>query len=625
MLATRDADAIDVDRPAPAPSLGQLPLIAFLAGVGVLVCSVDNALSRATLGPPEVIYWAGILIIGLPAFWRLGGRDASPGERLTLVCLLGMALYAVKLTRDSGLFSIPDEFIHAYNADQIVRNDELFGNNPILPISADFPGLEGATSGLMNLTGMSSYGAGVMVIGAARLALLIGLFVLFRRISGSARIAGLGAGIYVCNFNFMFFDGQYSYESLALPLLVVVLMALAEREAMPQSWSPAWAGVIVLLTGAIVVTHHLTSYVLAASLAVLALLYWWPRRKLEWPNPWPFAVLGVTLCVVWLALVAGDTAGYLSGVIGDAISAAFKTASGAEAPRALFESDTGRANAPSTPLIARAVGISSVLLLAAALPFGLRELWRRRPVQPFVLLFGLAAIAFFGALGLRFISAAWETGSRATEFLFIGLAFVVAWGFVFAYSWLEGRGPRSAPWLGRASLTAGLGLVLAGGMISGWPWDAHLAPPIRAEADGDDMDSEPLGMAEWVAGHLPGQRFAASNADARLILIHGKALARPGRQPDIEDLLITPGLEGWQLPLLRRYAFRYVVSDRTRRSTDTTRGYSFSVHPPAGSRDDLFPPATVLKWDKILPAAAITSRTFDSGKIVIYDTEGRRR
>ncbi len=134
-------------------------------------------------------------------------------------------------------------------------------------MTPNYPGLEGATSALMRLTGLSSYGAGIVIVGAARLSLMVALFLLFTRISGSARTAGLGAAIYAGNFNFLFWGAQFSYESLALPLFVVVLMAVAEREAAPREWAREWAVPIVLGIAAIVVTHHLTSYAVAVFLA----------------------------------------------------------------------------------------------------------------------------------------------------------------------------------------------------------------------------------------------------------------------------------------------------------------------------------------------------------------------
>src|SRR4051794_39373005 len=172
-------------RERPWAGVGHLPPIVLAAGAGLLVCAVANALARATLAPSPLIFWAGILILALPIFYRLTSREASPGERLALVCLLGLSLYAVKVVRDAPLFTFSDELVHAFNASQIVEHNHLFHFNPILPVTPNYPGLEGATSALMTLTGMSPYGAGIVIVGAARLALVAAMFFLFSRVSGS--------------------------------------------------------------------------------------------------------------------------------------------------------------------------------------------------------------------------------------------------------------------------------------------------------------------------------------------------------------------------------------------------------------------------------------------------------
>ncbi len=144
-----------------------------------------------------------------------------------------------------------------------------------------------------------------------------------------------------------------------------------------------------------------------------------------------------------------------------------------------------------TPTLARGLGLLGVAILAAAMPFGLLRIWRRYRKQPFALIFTLAAIAFFGTLLLRLAPDAWETGNRASEFLFIGLAFVVA------CAGLEKWRPVGRPWLGQLAVTAGLGVILVGGAISGWPWNAQLASPLRISAEGRSIVSPPLGLAEW--------------------------------------------------------------------------------------------------------------------------------
>ena len=511
-----------VARRHPWSELGHLAPIVLSTGLGLLLCAVANALSRATLEPAMPVYWIGILVLALPIFYRLTAAEASARERLALVCLLGLSLYCVKVFRDAPLFTFSDELVHAFNANQIVDHHHLFRDNPILPATRYYPGLEGAASALMKLTGLSVYAAGVLLIGVARLVLVASLFLLFQRVSGSARAAGLGVAIYAGNFNFLYWGAQFSYESLALPLLLLAMMALAEREVAPKQALRAWGAPVALAMMAIVVTHHLTSYATAALLVGLSLAYWYAHRRWSPPNPWPFAIFGILLAVIWLFVVASSTVGYLSPVLGDAFNAIGSTIGGEDQPRGLFQA--GNTSVAPTPIGARAVALLAVALLLAGLPVGLRELWRRHRREPFALLFGLAAVAFFATLALRLAPAAWETANRASEFLFIGLAFVLAAACVEALR----RWPRDRHI--RPLIAAGIGLVLVGGAISGWPWDSQLARPLRVSTAGATISSPPLALAEW-AEELPAGRFAASTADGGLLLVPGGKMALAGSSP----------------------------------------------------------------------------------------------
>ncbi|MBS1888305.1 MAG: hypothetical protein JSU06_14065 [Actinobacteria bacterium] len=579
-----------------------------VAAAGVFLCSLANALARAGEEPAMTLYILGLLIIGLPIFFRLLGRGASAGERLALVCLLGVALYLVKVVHDAPSFTFTDELIHAFNVERIGETAHLFHHNPVLKVTPYYPGLEGATSALAKICGLSTYTAGLVLVGVARLTLIAALFLLFERVGGSARTAGLAAAIYTTNFNFLFWGAQFAYESLALPLLVIVLLMLVERETTARQAIREWAAPLTVAIAAIVVTHHLTSYALAAILVALAGLLWYFARDWKPPNPWPYALLTVFLVACWLAVVAGETFSYLSNPLSEALEALANTISGESAPRGLFQSSGA---AGPTPLGARLVALLGVALLGAGWVLGIRANWRRWRERPWPLLFMVASLGFFLALGLRLAPAAWETGNRASEFFFIGLAFVVAGAGL-----TELR--RPSPRIAAPALTAAFGIVLVGGVISGWPWDAQLAKPLHVSAEGKTISSPPLALAEWARAEGPEGKWAAATADANLLLVPGNRDVVTGSNPDVEDLLTSPTLEAWELPMLRQNGLEYVVADQREISSDGLQGYFFPLL-GAGAYDNLLPASAVTKFGAI-PGAA---RIYDNGTIAVYDLRGK--
>jgi hypothetical protein len=249
-------------------------------------------------------------------------------------------------------------------------------------------------------------------------------------------------------------------------------------------------------------------------------------------------------------------------------------------------------------------------VLGVGWAFGLRDLWKRRWGEPLGVILAGGSLFFFGALALRFAPAAWETGNRAGEFLFLGLSFVVAYGAAH----FLGRG--TVGFRLRAGLACLLGVVLVGGAISGWPWDIQLAKPVRITAEGREIVSEPLGFGEWAKDHLPGARFAAKDADARMLALPGGLVALSGQGPDIEDILGESGFPPWQRRILRNHKLRYVVADRRDVGEDNLRGISFTV--PGLGNDSLAEPGVVHKFSRIGAA-----RLYDSGRIVVFDLKDR--
>jgi hypothetical protein len=606
-MSSRDPRASGRRQRLLAAGPSPLALIVLGAAVGLLLCAYTNALSREGGDPTQLVYWAGVLLVVVPIAGRIGMEDVSLRERFALVALFGLSLYAIKVIRDPFLFTFPDEPIHAYNANQAMIHHGLFNGNPILPVTSGYPGLASATSALMSLSGLSSFTSGVILIGLARLLLVLSLFVLFTRVSGSHRLAGLAVVIYAGSSNFLYWGVQYSYESLSLPLLVAVLAAFAEREAAGPKLLRCWAVPIVLGTMAVVVTHHLTSYALVLALVLLAVIY--RLVRLPKPNPWPFALFTAVLAGGWMVVAAGNTVDYLSPVFSGAVSSIWNTIFGESQARTLFQSPSAGV-VYNTPFVARLVTLAAVGLLLLGYFVGFREAWARRAGRPFVILFCFGGAAFFATLGLRLAPGAWETGNRAGMYLFIGLAFVVA----YAVLRLMLTGPRLL--VRRAALLGCIGIVVIGGAIAGWPWDSQLAQPTRITAEGSEIESEPITLARWIGERLPKRKFAAADADARMILAPGGAQAKTGEALAIKTILPETSLSNWELPSLRGNGLGYIVADRRTEATDPGRGSFFFV--PGSEGDVLLPLAAMHKFGE-----RRLGRVYDSGNIVVYNLRNR--
>ena len=601
-------DSAPVEEAQANVGWGRLPFLVLIAGETLVVVAAADALSRSGHGGGLPLFWlASLSLIALAAF-RLTSPFAARRERIGIVVVVGMTLYLIKVLKDPFTFTYSDEFIHGYNALRVLDTGFLLSDNPVLRVTPQYTGLPTATSAVASLTGFHIFGAGVVVIGAARLVMMLALFLLFEEITRSSRAAGLAALIYTANPNFVFFNAQYAYESLALPLAVLVMAGVSrwmrrEDAAARRSWAVA----VLLVTTAVVMTHHMTSYALVGFLAAVSLVHVIVTRGRGLANPWPFAAFTGVAIVVWLTFVASDTVGYLTPIFTTALEAAAQTISNETAPRELFQSESG----VQSSSVERVVGLGSIALIALVLPFALREVWRRYRRHAVALVFAAAAVAYLGMLVLRFIPKAWEIGNRASEFLFLGVALMLA--LVAAAPGGVGRIALLRP-----IVTAAAVVIFAGGIITALPPDVRLAQPYRITAeDGRVLEPPGAAAAAWAREMASGSRFGGDESNARQLLAQGQ-LAFVGSSPNVSEVIQHPTLTPLMVTVLTENRLRYVVMDRRRIRDEKTVGYFFASDRAA--RAGIFPRTWYAKFDR-QPGV---SRVFDSGDLAIYDVSRLR-
>lgn len=659
---------------AAAEGWGWLPALGLTAAVGLL--AVAEGYTGARRGAPwaEWAFWAGILLIFAPAAFRLLAPQAARRERIGILAILAVALYLVKVLHSPLSFTFYDELLHLRTADDIGVSGRLFRENPLLPISPLYPGLESATVLAARATGLDLFPAGVAVVGAARLLLILALFLLYERAIGSARTAGLGALFYMGNPNYVFWGSQFAYESVALSFVALALLAVAQLPRRVGRRDAARIAAALIGIGASVTTHHVSSYFLVLFVGVWTATYWltragWRRMvrsaRSRWgraaltplpPSPWgkgaaggatraflrgtrrcsvraafdasapgvrragggwwganptAYALVALLAAVGWLVVVASPVIGYLSGPLLDAIGALLRFISGEEAGRQYFRAFNGQVS----PLWERVVGFAAVGILLSGLPFGLLHVWRRYARRPLVAAFAAVALAYPLTLALRLTQLGSDVSNRTSDFVFIALAPVLAIG-------VAALPPRGAARRWAAALAGIVAVVFVGGVIVGWPRLARLPGPYLVAADTRSVEAQGIAAAEWMRAILgPGNRIGADRINGVLMGSYGgQRLVTIGYDHvNVAIVVFAPDFGTAEQTILRQGKIQYVVVDRRLATALPLFGVYFEPGEPGGGRYTAPPDTAALAK---LDVVGNVSRVFDSGDIIIYDVRG---
>jgi hypothetical protein len=578
-----------------------IPWIVLAACAGVMLDAVANAFGRTGQSGGQILFWTAAVVVILPAALALLAYGLSSNERAGVVVIAGLALYAFKVLQNPFGFTYADEWSHLHNLQSILSTGKLFGSNSILPITSRYPGVESFAAAIARAGGLSAFAAGVTAIAAARVMIMLGLYLLYARLTGSARAAGLASLFYAGTPTYLFWAGQFSYESLALPLAIVAGFALIRWLRSPVGLPRRrWAAVILSLDAGIVVTHHITSYVFFGLLfGVCAIHLLWRRRR---GAPWAMMAGVGLMTAAWLTFAANATVGYISGPLGSAYKQVLQTVDQASGPRTLFVSN---GSVEQTSHLEGDIAIFGTLLIALAIYAGLHVMRRDLRHNPVILLLGLAAVGYLGTLPLRLVSAAWEAANRAGDFLFAGAALTAALGLI---SLMGGPARENVR---RKLLVCGVVLmVFLAGVVAGWPTSLRLARPAEVVSGGRTLVPEVVAAARWSGAMLgSAHRVGAQEADARIFLDDARQTAYAGTGPDIQDLLNNTSLQPWQRNLLGSLQVDLIVSDLREISSDNTAGYFFDVGAPR-----LAAPPTQTKFE--VPGVDLI---YDAGTLKLFD------
>ena len=591
------------------------------AGLGVLAVAAEASRRQNTSVPTYMLFWLGVLLIFVPIAFRVLARGVSTRERLTLIVFLGLALYLVKLVGSPYTFTFVDEYIHVRNTQSIISMRHLFTWNPLLATAGYYPGLGALTAGVAELTGLSVFAAGLLVIGIARVLLCAYFYLIFESVTRSGRAAALASLIYMANPMFLLWSSTFTYENLALPLgaFVIWWVGRTRNHYGLTSMVVAVAGII-----AVTVTHHIVGFALAGLLAA-----WWLAEHVGCrATKAARQLVGILAIVAWCAVltwffaVARPAPTYLiTNNLLPALQDTFNVITGHTAPRQLYHTSM------APPVWEPLAGFAAVLVLLAALPGGLlhaRWSCRRGPAAVATAL----AMAYPLTLAPRLASNGVGISGRSSEYVYTGLGCVI--GLLFAaaaskwYAWRTNlEGERADPrhkwrdsFIPTCVAAALVTVVFVGNVTVGTRSQERLPEGAHPQHYERTLQPDVIAASRWALQHLgPNQMFGANNIDSWALGTYGdQDIADP---PLLWPVFFAESFNSDVVNDIKNLRLRFVLVNwrMTRAAPEVPDEYIDPTEPEARQYLHSFPAPALAKF----ASNPCVRLIYDAGPIQIYD------
>jgi energy-coupling factor transporter transmembrane protein EcfT len=363
----------------------------------------------------------------------------------------------------------------------------------------------------------------------------------------------------------------------------------------------------VAAIGTTVVTHHVTSYVLVAALALVTVAALLVRnwRTAAWAAV--LALLSGAATAAWLALAAPQTWDYLQPFAAETLQSLQVLLAGGHASVAPVSAG---------PLTDRALSDAAVLAVSVLLPIGWWQVWRRHRLQPWAVAMAIGSAGWYATVAIRLLAAdSSELAGRSASFVFVPAAYIAA----LAVGRVAGAAVRRHTRAASVAMLVVVLMLMFNGLANGWPpyWERL---PGAYQVAGAERAVEPqvIGSAVWTLAELgPGNRFATDIGSYPVLGSYGDQ--NPVR--DVAYLYTSPRYTQADASRSSQQALRYVWVDQRLSTSLPASGQYFPVDPGAGKYEHPLSPADTGKFNRV-PGV---DRIYDAGDIVIYRLPGPER
>jgi hypothetical protein len=599
-LPARTAAAEAVSLSAAERGSKRFAAVVAAIGVGTGLVALAYAGGRTHHQGSEISFWAGELLCFAALAIGLFSGDLSRNQRFALVLLQAAQQSFVRWMYSPLFFSYPDELLHWITASDILATHHLFYANAALSASPGFPGLEEIATALVWLSHTTLFPSGSLVAGVGHIAVSGAIFLLFERVSGDSRLAGVATALFAATPGEPSFASLFIYENPALLLGVVGLYAaLAKNRRAAIEIVP-----LVLCLGAVVVTHHVTAAIVVAALIALGFLVAVQTRMGAAARWLLFSALALACWLaIWVTTYGSAAVKYLSGPLGSTLTALLTGGSRASGSSGATLQPSGTTSLAR--LLTEGSTVLTALLVVIAVALVLRSRKQGDP-QPALLAFTVLGLSFFAVLGIRVLAT--DGAELATRLLvYSALFYAVGAAIVLTRSWrLTGRWSL----LTQAATLVLMLLLFIGGINTGWPPQWELLPgTFHVDGSESGVDRQDMVAADWFRAHVGARKVVACDFTLCSLLT---AYAGAVVQGHFTSVYYAPDIDASVIATLRKAGTQYLFVDRR-----LIRGFEPGVQPFSPAPPNGRPPS--LRALTKFASAPRVSLIYDSGPIQIYD------
>jgi hypothetical protein len=587
--------------------------------VGVALVSLSYALAGRSTSSGEqakfIVLWLGLVAFLWPAAKRLAEPLVSEAERLAILTAGAMFTFLPKFLRNPTRPIFYDEIAHWTQVERLMESGNLFRTNPAVRVLPSYPGLHTATAGIRELTGLSTWQVGILMVALLHVVSTIGVFVLVRRLVSSPVIAGLAGLLWCVAPGAMFFNSQYAYQSLAIVAFVWVAVGVAEAEASVGRLRWRWTVLAATLATFIVVTHHLTSYAMVVMLAAftIAAVIW---RRQEQPGAWKPAatLLGVALGAnaAWMVVRGGSAAvesirEYLMPYPESGFEQLWDVLSGETSRRTFF----ARSGLPAWERAAAFLAPLAVIVLGA---IGIRLLTKmaKKPRSGTWALAGFSLL-YVVALPLVLTQTGAQGAHRSFPFTYLGIVLLAAAGLALVIGRTATGNHRRLASFAIASVIA---VITIGNTAANVNEFDRFPGPWEPGADSRAITPELTDASAWLRGYESEDRVVADLYSGTSFGVFGTvreacavAASCPG---DLEIWRFYDGqpIRQQDLDQLREDGYRFLVVDKRIGGATPRSGFWFNRDEEgAYDFDEPYPPEALSRLEGFTWLTKIYSST----------------